>query len=107
MKQKHIDIFLFIYPVLKLGSSKQCEQIVSSASKNSTIKLCSNFFFVCLGVNGQELIFVNVCIKSLFKKSVYTIKCLLYIGLGDKNSKDRMVGKADKIICLKQLALIP
>ena len=107
MKQRRIGILLFIYPVLKVGSSKQCDQNVSSASKNSTIKLCSIFFFFALGVYGQELIFVNVCIKSLFKNSVYTIKCLLYIGLGDKNSKDRMVGKADKIICLRQLALIP
>ena len=60
------------------------------------------FFFLALGVDGQELIFVNVCIKSLFKNSVYTIKCLLYIGLGDKNSKDRVVGKVDKIICYLQ-----
>ena len=108
MKQRRIGILLFIYPVFKVGSSKQCDQNVSSASKNSTIKLCSIFFFFfALGVYGQELIFVYVCIKSLFKNSVYTIKCLLYIGLGDKNSKDRMVGKADKIICLRQLALIP
>lgn len=84
MKQRCF-IYCFYSSTLSLRYAVQ-----NSVSKSFPVLLkilplsCAVFFFFALGVDGQELIFVNVCIRSLLKNSVYTIKCLLYISLGDK-----------------------